>query len=150
MQVCRNNTGQVAAYRKVCRCFARDKINHALRRSSQLSATSFEKIRKVPAYRQVAEAITRQILEVLAECEHPVTLVTKSALVERDLATLVPVERLGTSFEQVIGGASADGIGQNASGTVAEAVTTVRIEKNRKFTGNPSQLPLRTAWKLFA
>ena len=29
--------------------------------------------------------ITRQILEVLAECEHPVTLVTKSALVERDL-----------------------------------------------------------------
>src|SRR5688572_31498193 len=32
--------------------------------------------------------ITRQILEVLAECEHPVTLVTKSALVERDLDLL--------------------------------------------------------------
>ena len=27
--------------------------------------------------------ITRQILEVLAECEHPVTMVTKSALIER-------------------------------------------------------------------
>jgi len=32
--------------------------------------------------------ITRQILEVLAEAEHPVTLVTKSALVERDLDIL--------------------------------------------------------------
>src|SRR3954462_8207368 len=35
--------------------------------------------------------ITRQILEVLAECNHPVTLVTKSALVERDLDLLGPM-----------------------------------------------------------
>jgi DNA repair photolyase len=35
--------------------------------------------------------ITRSILEVLAECEHPVTLVTKSALVERDLDLLAPM-----------------------------------------------------------
>jgi DNA repair photolyase len=35
--------------------------------------------------------ITRAILEVLAECEHPVTLVTKSALVERDLDLLAPM-----------------------------------------------------------
>ncbi len=33
--------------------------------------------------------ITRQILEVLAECRHPVSIVTKSALVERDLDLLV-------------------------------------------------------------
>ena len=32
------------------------------------------------------------------------------------------------------------------TGTVAEAVTTVRTEKNRKFTGRPRTLPLRTAW----
>jgi DNA repair photolyase len=32
--------------------------------------------------------ITRGILEVLAECEHPVTIVTKSALIERDLDVL--------------------------------------------------------------
>ena len=32
--------------------------------------------------------ITRQILEILAECEHPATIVTKSALVERDLDLL--------------------------------------------------------------
>jgi DNA repair photolyase len=37
--------------------------------------------------------ITRSILEVLAECEHPVTLVTKSALVERDLDLLAPMAR---------------------------------------------------------
>src|SRR4051812_8221083 len=35
--------------------------------------------------------ITRQLLEVLAECEHPVTMVTKSALVERDLDLLAPM-----------------------------------------------------------
>src|SRR5258705_1619977 len=32
--------------------------------------------------------ITRQILEVLHECNHPVTIVTKSALIERDLDLL--------------------------------------------------------------
>ncbi|MDD5300454.1 MAG: PA0069 family radical SAM protein [Gallionella sp.] len=32
--------------------------------------------------------ITRQILEVLAECRHPLSIVTKSALVERDLDLL--------------------------------------------------------------
>jgi DNA repair photolyase len=35
--------------------------------------------------------ITRQILEVLAECEHPVSIVTKSALIERDLDLLGPM-----------------------------------------------------------
>jgi DNA repair photolyase len=35
--------------------------------------------------------ITRGILEVLAECEHPVGIVTKSALIERDLDVLVPM-----------------------------------------------------------
>ena len=37
--------------------------------------------------------ITRQILEVLAECNHPVTMVTKSALVERDLDLLGPMAK---------------------------------------------------------
>jgi len=37
--------------------------------------------------------ITRQILEVLAECEHPVSIVTKSALIERDLDLLGPMGR---------------------------------------------------------
>lgn len=32
--------------------------------------------------------ITRQMLEVLAECRHPVSLITKSALIERDLDLL--------------------------------------------------------------
>ena len=35
--------------------------------------------------------ITRQIIEVLAECEHPLTIVTKSALVERDIDLLAPM-----------------------------------------------------------
>ena len=35
--------------------------------------------------------ITRAIIEVLAECGHPLTIVTKNALVERDLDLLVPL-----------------------------------------------------------
>jgi DNA repair photolyase len=35
--------------------------------------------------------ITRQILEVLAACDHPVSIVTKSALVERDIDILAPM-----------------------------------------------------------
>ncbi|BAU47124.1 radical SAM protein [Sulfurifustis variabilis] len=35
--------------------------------------------------------ITRAILEVLARCEHPLTIVTKSALIERDLDLLGPM-----------------------------------------------------------
>jgi DNA repair photolyase len=37
--------------------------------------------------------LTRGILEVLAECNHPVTMVTKSALVERDLDLLAPMAK---------------------------------------------------------
>jgi len=35
--------------------------------------------------------VTRALLEVLAACEHPLTIVTKSSLVERDLDLLVPM-----------------------------------------------------------
>ena len=37
--------------------------------------------------------ITRQMLEVLAECRHPLSIVTKSALVERDLDLLAQLAR---------------------------------------------------------
>ncbi len=37
--------------------------------------------------------ITRQILEVLAECKHPFSIVTKSALIERDLDLLTRMAR---------------------------------------------------------
>ena len=37
--------------------------------------------------------ITRQILQVLAECKHPVSIVTKSALVERDLDLFTQLAR---------------------------------------------------------
>jgi DNA repair photolyase len=39
--------------------------------------------------------ITRSILEVLARCRHPVTLITKSALIVRDLDLLVDLARDG-------------------------------------------------------
>lgn len=37
--------------------------------------------------------ITRQLLEVMVACKHPVFLITKSALIERDLDLLVPLAR---------------------------------------------------------
>ncbi len=39
--------------------------------------------------------LTRAALELLAECQHPCTIVTKNALVERDLDILVPMARAG-------------------------------------------------------
>lgn len=39
--------------------------------------------------------ITRGILEVLSECDHPLGIVTKSALVERDLDLLAPMAKKG-------------------------------------------------------
>lgn len=46
-----------------------------------------------PAERRLG--LTRRLLEVLSECRHPVTLVTKSALVERDLDLLTGLARDG-------------------------------------------------------
>ena len=37
--------------------------------------------------------ITRAVIEVLAECRHPLTIVSKNALVERDLDLLVPLAK---------------------------------------------------------
>jgi DNA repair photolyase len=42
-----------------------------------------------PAERELG--ITRSILEVLAECEHPFTIVSKNALVERDIDIVAPM-----------------------------------------------------------
>jgi len=39
--------------------------------------------------------ITRGILEVMAQCDHPLGIVTKSALVERDLDLLAPMAKKG-------------------------------------------------------
>lgn len=39
--------------------------------------------------------VTRQLLEVFAECRHPVGLITKSALILRDLDLLAPMAREG-------------------------------------------------------
>ena len=45
-----------------------------------------------PAERQ--HRITRSVLEVLAECRHPVSLITKSSLIERDIDLLAPMAAL--------------------------------------------------------
>tara|TARA_Y100000588_G_scaffold78621_1_gene82152 strand:- start:666 stop:1751 length:1086 start_codon:yes stop_codon:yes gene_type:complete len=39
--------------------------------------------------------VTRQVIEVLHECRHPMTIVTKNAMVERDLDLLAPMSELG-------------------------------------------------------
>ena len=41
-----------------------------------------------PAERELR--ITRSVIEVLAECEHPFTLITKSSLIERDIDLIAP------------------------------------------------------------
>jgi DNA repair photolyase len=39
--------------------------------------------------------ITRRLLEVFAECRHPVSLITKSALIQRDIDILAPMAKQG-------------------------------------------------------
>lgn len=39
--------------------------------------------------------VTRQILEVLRDCRHPISIVSKSTLIERDLEILVPMACAG-------------------------------------------------------
>lgn len=46
-----------------------------------------------PAERKLG--ITRQVIEVLAECRHPFSIITKSAGVERDLDLIAPMARQG-------------------------------------------------------
>ena len=46
-----------------------------------------------PAERELK--ITRSVIEVLAQARHPVTLITKSALVERDIDLLAPMAESG-------------------------------------------------------
>ncbi len=58
--------------------------------------------------------ITRGILELLQECRHPVSIVTKSALVERDLDILGPMAEAGLA-------------------TVAVSVTTLDDELKRRM-----------------
>lgn len=48
-----------------------------------------------PVERQVR--ITRRCIEVLAECRHPLDIITKSHLVTRDLDLLGPLAKLGTA-----------------------------------------------------
>ena len=47
--------------------------------------------------------ITRQIVEVLSECEHPLTITTKGVLVERDLDLLAPMaaKRLARAYVSI-------------------------------------------------
>jgi DNA repair photolyase len=46
-----------------------------------------------PCERQ--RGITRQVLEVLSECKHPVGMITKSSLIERDIDLLAPMAAKG-------------------------------------------------------
>src|SRR4029077_10271030 len=39
--------------------------------------------------------ITRSLIEVMAECDHPLTIITKGALIERDLDLLAPMAAKG-------------------------------------------------------
>jgi len=75
------------------RLFAKDNAAQILREELSRPGHRVEPIAigvNTDAYQPIERErrITRGILEVLAQCEHPCTLVTKSALIERDLDLL--------------------------------------------------------------
>jgi len=80
----------------------RAKVNAAERLRAELAAPGYrcEPINigsATDAYQPIERErrITRGILELLAECSHPLTIVTKSALVERDIDLLAPMAKRG-------------------------------------------------------
>lgn len=82
------------------RLFAKTNAVELLRK--ELSARSYRPVpimlgANTDAYQPIErkQRITRGILELLAETRHPVDIVTKNALVERDLDLLVPMARDG-------------------------------------------------------
>lgn len=80
----------------------RAKVNAAERLRAELAAPAY---RCAPvnigsatdAYQPIERErrLTRAVLEVLSECSHPLTIVTKSSLVERDIDLLAPMARRG-------------------------------------------------------
>ena len=80
----------------------RAKVNAAERLRAELAAPAY---RCAPvnigsatdAYQPIERErrLTRGVLELLSECSHPLTIVTKSALVERDIDLLAPMARRG-------------------------------------------------------
>lgn len=80
----------------------RAKVNAAERLRAELAAPAY---RCAPvnigsatdAYQPIERErrLTRGVLEVLSECSHPLTIVTKSSLVERDIDLLAPMARRG-------------------------------------------------------
>ena len=78
------------------RLFAKPEPRRCCARSSRSRATSATRSRWAPTpirtSRSSASGRSRaRIIEVLAACDHPLTIVTKSALVERDLDLLAPM-----------------------------------------------------------
>ena len=78
------------------------KMNAAERLRAALASPRYEPKSLVigtatDAYQPVERrlGITRRVIEVLTECRHPFSLVTKSAGVERDLDLLAPMAQLG-------------------------------------------------------
>jgi DNA repair photolyase len=73
---------------------AAERLRHELARPGYVPAPIALGI-NTDAYQPIERRyrITRELLEVLAQCRHPVSLITKSALVTRDLDLLAPMAR---------------------------------------------------------
>lgn len=80
------------------RLFAKDNAADVLREELSKPGHKVEPIAigvNTDAYQPTERTrrITRSVLQVLAQCEHPCTLVTKNALIERDIDLLAPMAR---------------------------------------------------------
>ena len=73
---------------------AAERLRHELARPGYVAAPIALGIH-TDAYQPIERRyrITREVLEVLAECRHPVSFVTKSAMIERDLDLLAAMAR---------------------------------------------------------
>ena len=80
--------------------------------------------------------ITRQIIELLAACNHPLTIVTKSALVERDIDLLAPHGGEEPDARLLLGHDARPGAGAQARAARRDAATAPRCSQGAVRRGH--------------
>ena len=86
--------------------------------------------------------VTREIVELLSECEHPVRIITKSSLVERDLDLLAPMAARGLCSVAVSITSFDAEITRRMEPRTTSAVRRLQTVERLARTGIPVEVPV--------
>ena len=118
---------------------AAERLRHALSRPFYRCETIALGV-NTDAYQPIEREhrITRSVLEVLHACDHPVALITKSALIERDIDLLAPMaakRRRGRRHHHHVGCRTGAHPGAACGGAIAPAAHDPHAQRGRHSGG---------------